>query len=283
VRYLVLCGGGSRGAIEVGFARALWEAGVRFDGIVGSSVGALNGAFLASGGHPDELAEIWRSLHFHDIFRFNWRILLRGFREASVFTVGPRIRRLLSRHAGQRFEDLALPFVVVATDLATGEPVAITAGPLLPAVTASIAIPGLLPPVTWGGRHLVDGSLSANLPVAEAVRRGATEIWAMRCACCAEARRRFDGLPDILAQLFGFAVDRTAHREAQALQGLIAHIWSPDAALHVTALDFSHSGRLIEEAYRFTRDRLGELAAAGPTAFTARAENRETSKHVAGG
>ena len=56
MRYLVLCGGGSRGAIEVGFAQALWEAGVRFEGIVGSSVGALNGAFLAAGGHPDELA-----------------------------------------------------------------------------------------------------------------------------------------------------------------------------------------------------------------------------------
>lgn len=95
MRYLVLCGGGSRGAIEVGFTQALWESAIQFDGIIGSSVGALNGAFLAAGGHPDELAEIWRGLRFRELFRSNWRILLRGARETSVFTLGRRLRHLL--------------------------------------------------------------------------------------------------------------------------------------------------------------------------------------------
>jgi NTE family protein len=256
VRYLVLCGGGSRGAIEVGFAQALWESGIRFDGVVGSSVGALNGAFLAAGGHPDELAAIWRSLRFRDVFRFNWRILLRGVRETAVFSLGRRLRRLLRDLGGRQFADLELPFTVVATDLATGDAVALDRGPLEPVLTASIAIPGLLPPVRLDSRCLVDGSLSADLPIGEAVRRGATEVWAMRCACCASPKYRFDSLTAVIAQTFGLAVDRTRPLCEAAPPQVRTHIWSVDADRHVPSLDFSATDALIAAAYRETRLRL---------------------------
>lgn len=261
MRYLVLCGGGSRGAIEVGFAQALWEAGVRFDGIVGSSVGAVNGAFLAAGGHPDELAKIWRSLRFRDVFRFNWRILLRGVRETSIFIIGRRLRRLLRQLGARRFEDLDVPFAVVATDLATGNAVVLDQGSLEPALTASIALPGLLPPVRLDGRCLVDGSLSADLPIDEAVRRGATEVWAMRCACCASPRYRFDSLTEIIAQTFGIAVDRSRDLYESAPPHVQTHIWSAEAGVHVPSLDFSSADALISAAYRESSTR---LAALGP-------------------
>lgn len=256
MRYLVLCGGGSRGALEVGFVQALWEAGVRFDGIVGSSVGALNGAFLAAGGHPDKLGEIWRSLRFRSVFRFNWRILLRGVRETAVFSPGRQLRRLLRELGARRFEDLSLPFAVVATDLATGDAVALDQGPLAPALRASIAIPGLLPPVHLDGRCLVDGSLSADLPIGEAVRRGATEIWAMRCACCASPQYRFDSLTAVLAQTFGIAVDRTRRYSVTAPPHVRTYIWSAEAEVHVPILDFSATDVLIAAAYGETRRRL---------------------------
>jgi NTE family protein len=260
VRSLVLCGGGSRGAIEVGFAQALWEAGVRFDGIVGSSVGALNGAFLAAGGRPDALAAIWRRLRFRDVFRFNWRILLRGARALAVFRLGRRVRRLLRELGARRFEDLAVPFAVVATDLATGDAVALDRGPLEPALMASIALPGLLPPVLLDGRWLVDGSLSADLPVAEAVRRGATEVWAMRCACCASPNYRFDSLTAVIAQTFGIAVDRTRPLCEAAPPHVRTHIWSPRANVHVPSLDFSATDALIAAAYDETRRRLATMS-----------------------
>lgn len=260
MRYLVLCGGGSRGAIEAGFAQALWEAGVQFDGIVGSSVGAVNGAFLAAGGHPDELAKIWRSLRFRDVFRFNWRIFLRGMRATSVFCLGRRLRRLLRQLGARRFDDLDVPFAVVATDLATGDAVALDRGPLEPALTASIAIPGLLPPVHLHGRYLVDGSLSANLPISEAVRRGATEVWAMRCACCASPKYRFDSLTGVIAQTFGIAVDRTRPVCETAPPHVRTHIWSVEADVDVPSLDFSAADALIAAAYHATRR---QLAASG--------------------
>lgn len=256
MRYLVLCGGGSRGVIEVGFTQALWEHGIRFDGIVGSSVGALNGAFLASGGHPNQLADIWRSLRFRDVFRFNWRLLVRGLRERSVFTLGSKLRRLIGEIGGRRFEELAIPFTVIATDLATGEAVALEHGALEPALTASIAIPGLLPPVDLDGRCLVDGSLSADLPISEALRRGATEIWAMRCACCASPRYQFDSLAAIIAQTFGIAVDRTRAACETAPPHVRTHIWSVDAEMHVPSLDFSATDALLAAAYRETKRRL---------------------------
>lgn len=264
MRYLVLCGGGSRGAIEVGFARALWEAGFRFDGIVGSSVGALNGAFLAAGGHPGELAEIWRSMRFRDVFRFNWCILLRGLREPAIFSPGRRLRHLLREFRGRSFEDLDVPFVVVATDLATGEAVALDRGPLEQALTASIAIPGLLPPVHLDGRCLVDGSLSADLPIGEAVRRGATEVWAMRCACCASPKYRFDSLTTVIAQTFGIAVDRTRPPCETAPRHVRAHVWSVQADVDVASLDFSAADTLITAAYLETRRRLATEGARVP-------------------
>lgn len=147
----------------------------------------------------------------------------------------------------------------MATDLATGEAVAFDRGPLEPALEASIAIPGLLAPVNLDGRYLVDGSLSANLPVAEARRLGATEIWAMRCSCCATPRVRFDRLPEILAQVFGFAVDRTGHDEREAFRGVTARVWRLEHGPDVGALDFAHGAELVEAAYRASCERLAGL------------------------
>lgn len=260
MRYLVLCGGGSRGAIEVGFVQALWKAGIQFHGIVGSSVGALNGAFLAAGGHPDELAEIWRRLRFRDVFRFNWRIPLRGLREPAIFIPGRRLHRLLRDFRDRSFQDLELPFAVVATDLATGDPVALDSGPLEPALLASFAIPGLLPPVVLAGRCLVDGSLSADLPIGEAVRRGATEVWAMRCACCASPKYRFDSLTTVIAQTFGLAVDRTRSFCETAPPHVRTHVWSAETMIHVPSLDFSATDALIAAAYSETERRLAIAA-----------------------
>jgi len=247
-RVLVLSGGGSRGALDVGFAQALWGAGASFDLIIGSSVGALNGAFLASGGTPDELAEVWRPLRFRDLFRMNWRELFaRGMGARSIYRLGRRLGLLLAKLPA-RFEQLAIPFVAVATDLATGTPVAFDQGDLLPALLASAAIPGMWPPVRHEGRLLVDGSLSAHLPLAEAVRRGATEIWGIRSSCTASPRRRFDRLPAILEQVFGFAVDRTVHAAAAAA-GSRAHVLACPVEADVSSLDFSQTDQLIALGY----------------------------------
>src|SRR5260370_40807976 len=82
---LVLCGGGSRGAVELGFHRALVELGVPIDFIVGSSVGALNGAFIAAGESVEAMCSLWRSTRFRDLFGLNWSALVNPRRADSLY------------------------------------------------------------------------------------------------------------------------------------------------------------------------------------------------------
>src|SRR5918997_183011 len=154
----VLSGGASLGAIQVGMLRPLAERGIRPDVIVGASVGAVNGAFLASRDFTrdtvDELAELWSGLRRGNVFPLEPLTGLLGFVGArnNLVPAGP-LRRLISRHAAfERLEDLPTPLHVVACDVLAGVEVRISEGPLVDAVLASAAIPGILPPVEWHGR-----------------------------------------------------------------------------------------------------------------------------------
>ena len=112
---LVLCGGGSRGALEVGFYRAVRELGLPVDMVLGSSIGALNGACIASGMPPDELADLWRIFRRRDAVRWNWRELVTAHRCSGLFSLDP-LRRLLRRtQPVTPFEDLTIPRIVTTT------------------------------------------------------------------------------------------------------------------------------------------------------------------------
>jgi NTE family protein len=160
----VLPGGAALGAVQVGALRGLLEAGIVPDLVVGTSVGALNGAMIAARpdlGGVDELWTIWRSLRRRDVLPMNPLLVARGVLGLSDHCVSGRA---FARWVEQRlpvvaFEDLAVPLVVSATDLEAGVAVELSAGPILPALLASSAMPGLLPPVRIGRRELVDGGV----------------------------------------------------------------------------------------------------------------------------
>lgn len=164
-----LGGGAAYGAVHVGMLRALSEAGVKPDIVVGTSVGSLNGAMLAQ--QPDSaldrLAQIWPSITTASIFPGGWLTRLRTLQTSKAY-LSPNVglSAVLARYlTAQTFADLTLPFGAVAADFATASPVTITRGDLAPAVLASAAIPGVFPPVEVDGRLLVDGGILANVPV----------------------------------------------------------------------------------------------------------------------
>ena len=167
---LVVGGGGCLGAAHVGVGVALQEHGFVPDLVVGTSVGALNGAIVAA--HPGRaahwLVQVWTRLHRRDVFPLRPRIS-----GAGVFS--PSGIQGLIRRAGlpDRVEDLALPFTAIAMDLVTGQETALSAGDLTSALLASSAIPGVLPPVERGGMTLVDGGVVAYVPVRAAIAAGA--------------------------------------------------------------------------------------------------------------
>jgi NTE family protein len=179
----VLGGGGVLGAHEVGMLRALGEAGIRPDLVIGTSVGAINGAFVAADpdGAADRLAGLWQGEALRQAF--SETILGRAARLARsgthLHSLEP-LRQLLGEMLpGKDFADLALPFQCVAASIEHATARWFTAGPVVPAVMASCAVPGLLPPVEIGGEHFFDGGLVDSIPVGRALALGATTSYVL--------------------------------------------------------------------------------------------------------
>jgi NTE family protein len=181
----VLGGGGLLGANEVGMLRALLEAGVRPDLVVGTSVGAINGAAVAADPGPDavrRLTELWQGLADSDLY--GGSTLRRVGHLARTRThahPNEPLRDLLLRELGDvRIEDLAVPFECVAASIERAAEHWFVDGPLVDAVLASAAVPGILPPVELAGEHFLDGGLVNSIPVGRAVAHGARTVYVLQ-------------------------------------------------------------------------------------------------------
>jgi len=157
---IVLAGGGARGFAHIGVVKALTEAGVPFDNIGGTSMGALIAAGLACEWTIDELTDRMREAFVNGNPLNDYTLPL------IALVRGKKVSALLQRSFGDvRIEELPKPFFCVSSDLTTGRVHVHRAGPLWRALRASVALPGILPPVTHNGHLLVDGGLMNNLPV----------------------------------------------------------------------------------------------------------------------
>jgi NTE family protein len=165
--------------------QALYERDVVPELIVGTSVGAVNGAYIAS--RPQtlattlELARIWLNVHRGRIFPLNPLTGLLGFLGSRDHLVsGSGLRGLIAEHVQhEHLEAMPIEFHVVAVDVVTGEELLLSHGLTLDAVLASAAIPAVLPPVAWEDRKLMDGGVANNTPISHAVALGAREIYVL--------------------------------------------------------------------------------------------------------
>ena len=157
---LVLGGGGARGFAHIGVGKALGEAGVPFDFLGGVSMGAIIGAGLASEWSIEELTERMRAA-------FVTSNPLSDFTVPLIALVrGHRVSALLRENYGEtRIEELPKPFFCVSSDLTSGRVHIHRSGLLRRALRASVALPGILPPMAHHGHLLVDGGVMNNLPV----------------------------------------------------------------------------------------------------------------------
>jgi NTE family protein len=180
----VLGGGGLLGAHEVGMLRALSESGIRPDLVVGTSIGAVNGAFIAADpdGAAGRLTDLWQGESLGMVF--SETVLGRAVRLARSGThlhaIEP-LRRLLAETLRiEDFADLELPFHCVAASIEHATAHWFSSGPVVSAVMASCAIPGLLPPVEIDGAHYFDGGLVDSIPVGRAVALGAGIVYVLQ-------------------------------------------------------------------------------------------------------
>ena len=169
---LALAGGFARGIAHIGVLRILKEAGIPIDCVAGTSVGALIGAAYCSGASLDEMERIGATTSFTDFGRWtpSWLGLATNL----------RMEKYLERLTPiKNFEDLRTPLAIATTDINEGVSVFYSHGAIAPALRASCAYPGLFVPIQHEGRTLVDGFLTAPVPVEGAMLLGAEVVIAI--------------------------------------------------------------------------------------------------------
>lgn len=166
---IALSGGGARGFAHIRVLRVLVEAGWRPEIVTGTSAGGIVGGLFAAGLPPEAIEALAR--------RIGWRMFMRLDPNGNALVGTERWARFLREAVGDvRIEDLPIRFAAVAVDLDTGEEIWIDRGPLVEAMLATSAFPGVFPPVWWEGRRLVDGGVLNPLPVDAARALGATFV-----------------------------------------------------------------------------------------------------------
>lgn len=182
----VLGGGGLLGAVEVGMLRALFETDVHPDLILGTSVGALNGALVAADPTTDvidRLVGLWESAaSSREVYGDGAvRQVTRAVRTGTHLHSSKPLRERLAQELGDlSFADLAVPFQCCAANIETAAEHWFTSGRVVDAVMASAAVPGLLRPAEVDGQHYLDGGIVNSIPVGRAVECGATTIFVLQ-------------------------------------------------------------------------------------------------------
>ena len=267
----MLSGGGAMGALQVGILRVLMRRGFQPSRIVGTSVGALNGAFLAF--YPglegvEQLTEIWRSLENQRFIRFNpVRVAYRlASRQLCLFN-NDFLQRLVAEHTTEDdFAATRVPLHITATDLSTGRKHVFSEGPVSRAVLASTAIPGIFCPVEIDGHAYLDGGIVSNLDLETAVELGAREVLAIDLSRCFDLPSPASAL-DVITRTVDIVMRERVERDLATLgrrtkitliQPEIEHGPGVGELRHVSAL-IERGEALGEELVSRCYDRRGRL------------------------
>ena len=255
---LVLAGGGSFGAVQVGMLKALVGAGVGVDLVVGSSVGAINGAYFA--GEPtvqgmQRLEKVWLAIRRQDVFPVSWWSLFGFARRRDYLVSSHGIRGLVESNLPYRnLEDATIPIHVVATDVLSGAPVVLSRGNAADAIVASTAIPAAFASVLIGTQYLMDGAVTSNTPVRVAVALGARRLIVLPTgfACNLDAPPR-GALANALHALTLLIANQLV-AELDALPGTVDYAIAPSLCpLAWSPYDFNKAKEMIEQAESSTR------------------------------
>ena len=231
---LALGGGFARGFAHLGVLQVLEQNHIQVSHVAGTSVGSILGAAYASGAPLAKILATCRTLKFRDIAR--WRVSRLGL--ASNHRLSDLMDRVFE---ARQFEELRIPMAVVATDLATFDPVIFTQGPLVDAIRASCAFPGLFEPVEIGTRWLADGGLVAQVPTVAARQLGATRVLAISVGI-QDGRR---GAPKNIFQVVARSVAAAQKHQLESWERHADLVLRPD--VHKLAWDdFDRASEAIE-------------------------------------
>jgi len=250
------------GAVQVGMLRVLEAHGIKPDLIVGSSVGAINGAHYAGAATAEginRLQQIWLGLRRADIFPFGLETLFGVIWSRGFLVSSQGLRNLFERHLPYcTLEAARIPIHVVATDLLSGEAVVLSKGSVADAIMASCAIPAAFAPVWIGQRYLVDGAIGNNTPVRIAARLGATRIIVLPTGFGCALDKLPRGTIATALHAITLVIARQLVADLESMAGAVDIITVPPLCpLKCSPYDFSRTAELIERAAESTEKWLG--------------------------
>jgi NTE family protein len=269
----VLGGGGNLGDCEVGMLQAVLEHGIVPDLVVGTSVGAINGASIAADPSPEtveQLRNVWLTLGEERVFASPFGGAGNLIRKGTHLHSNEALRRMIERLLPVRtFEELAVPFQCVAASIERAAEHWFSEGPLVEAILASAAVPALLPPVEVEGEHYVDGGIVNSIPVERAVELGATELYIMQVGRIERPLRPPRNLLQVATVSFEIARRHRFAREMAALPaGIRSHVLPSgqegSESVQIRYRDFSKAALRIVRAYDATSEYLDRVAATVP-------------------
>ena len=254
----VLSGGANRGALEVGALQSLVAHNIKANLVVGTSAGALNGAYYAhdpTKDGMDRLAQLWLKTKKDDIFPGNkltmaWRVLT----GQDSLVSGDNFRRTLERYIGptcHTFRDFKIPFYAVTADIISAATIIFgdeLDTPVLGPVLASASFPIVLPPVLMDGFQLTDGGVTAVVPIEAALLRGATELYVIDLEPDAARAQPIHGVFPITEQTLATSLREQLYDDLRdaAKAGAIVHHVNIAAFAHLELFDFSKTAQLID-------------------------------------
>ncbi|BAN49684.1 patatin-like phospholipase family protein [Metapseudomonas resinovorans] len=289
---LVLSGGAARGLTHIGVLKALEEQGIKVDAIAGTSMGAVIGGLYAAGYKVDELERIatemdWQQALSDDPPR--QEVPFRRKQDDRDFLVKQRLsfrddgslglplgviqgqnlalllESLLVHTSDTRdFDQLAIPFRAVATDIVTGEKVVFRRGHLPQAIRASMSIPAVFAPVEVNGRLLVDGGMVDNIPVDVAREMGVDRVIVVDIGTPLRSRKEMNTVVDVLNQ--SVTLMTRTNSEAQLATLRPTDVLIQPSLAGYAATDFGHTREMIDAGYRATQILATRLAEVRPQA-----------------
>jgi NTE family protein len=247
----ILLGGGARGAAQAGALTVLLDNGITPDLIVGISAGSWNGAYLALDPTPErgfQLEGNWVSTTSNEIMGPNrWSLALNAVASRASLYGSAGMQRVAERYlAATTFEELRVPLRLIAANLVSGEPKIFSSGPLLPAVLASSAVPGIFPPIIREQEVLVDGTLAEWTGCTMALEMGATRIFLVSCGGVFQSAPLLQTFRHILERSMELHNRASFARTVFALRGAGAEvipIFPEMTTGHM--LDFDHAPELV--------------------------------------
>ena len=266
----VLSGGGSLGSVQVGMAKALFEAGIAPDFVVGSSVGAINAAFIC--GNPtlagiQDLERIWLSVRAKELFPTGLiSSALRIWRKKNYLISNHGMRRLLETHLPYAsLGETKVTCLLIATDILTGEQVVLRAGNIVDAVLASSALPGIFPTIELAGRFLFDGSITSHTPLSVAGEYGATEVFILPAGYACTLQKKPTGVIDLFLHALNILMGQQFLRDIELYRRDIRiHILPPVMQQGTFFNDLSRTAEYLASSYSSTKE---WLAAGGLETF----------------